>query len=377
MATQARAWFLYAGTGDDRGELAELRCETFELPPTGAEEVLCEPIYGSFEGNYLHALTRDPVDICRQRGEARVILGNAGVVRILAVGAAVTTLRAGQLAMINGAAVTDRFGYMVQALAYDAPGTMGCLTTRAVLPARCLVPLPEGTRHGLAQWAAFSVRHVTAWANWQLAHATLRSLADHEALPRPHVWGWGGGTTLAELDLARRHGAQAVMISGHPGRLAAIERLGVAALDRRGFAALLDERADRAARKAAEAVFLAAVAERTGGEGVHVFVDYIGTPVHRATLRALGRPGVLATAGWKQGMALSTLRAIECIGHHQHIHTHYARLPQIREAMVYGEASGWMPEVDHPVSFDEIPTLARRFAAGECGFFPVFAINPE
>ena len=37
--------------------------------------------------------------------------------------------------------------------------------------------------------------------------------------PIPHVWGWGGGTTFAELDLARRHGCHTVMLSGHDGRL--------------------------------------------------------------------------------------------------------------------------------------------------------------
>lgn len=383
MAIEADAWCLYPGDEDDPGP-AELVRERITLPAPGPGEVLVEPIYGSYEGNYQHALTRTPVDICRQRGEPRVVLGNAGVVRILALGEGVSGLSPGQPAMMWGAARRDRYGYMTHAFAYDAPGTSGCMATRMVMLAENLMPLPAGTRHSLAQWAAFSVRYVTAWANWRVAYGTFRLLVDAEMLPDPHVWGWGGGTTFAELDLARRHGARAVMISGDPGRQATIEAAGITALDRRPFAALTAEpagfpsaAAHRAAAKAAERVFLAEVAARTGGEGVHIFVEYLGTPVVLATLKALARPAVITTAGWKHGMATTNRRAIECIRHHQHIHTHYGTRADCVAAMAYGEAHGWMPEPDPPAPFDAIPALARRFAEGRCGFFPLFAVNPE
>ena len=61
---------------------AELRHEIFSFPDIGSEEVLVEPIYGCWEGNMAHALTRSPVDICEQRREPRVVIGNAGVVRV-------------------------------------------------------------------------------------------------------------------------------------------------------------------------------------------------------------------------------------------------------------------------------------------------------
>ncbi len=385
MPHDAQAWFLHEGTEGEPEGLAELRLESWSLPDPGPGEVLTEPLYGSWEGNYHHALTRTPVDICRQRGEPRVIVGNGGVVRVLAVGEGVTTLRPGQTAMMFSAGVTDRFGYLLRVFAYDAPGTMGCMSTRMLMAANNLLPLPERSRHSLAQWAAFSVRYVTAWSNWELALGTFRLQIGVDELPAPHVWGWGGGTTLAELDLARRQGCQCVMISGDPERLARIAALGITPLDRRGFSAVTDEpgaypspEAWKAARKAAERRFLAEVEARTAGEQVQIFLDYIGTPVLETTLKALGRCGVLATAGWKQGMETRYRRASECIQRHQHIHTHFARRAQALAAMAHGEAEGWMPTLDQPiVPFTEIPLLARRFADNRAGFFPVFAINPE
>jgi NADPH:quinone reductase-like Zn-dependent oxidoreductase len=262
---------------------------------------------------------------------------------------------------------------------------MGCLATRMILRPHEIVPLPEPTRHSLPQWAAFSGRYITAFSNWAQAYGSFRLLVPPDELPAPHVWGWGGGTTLAELELAQRHGCRCVMLSGHDGRLALIARSGVTALDRRAFGELAyDERrfvTDAAYRRAyteAESKFLREVEQRTGGLKVQIFVDYIGTPVVRATLKALGRQGVLTTAGWKEGMVISSLRAVECIGRHQHVHTHYARHPQGVAAAAYGEAHGWMPHVDARIyRFDEVPELARRFHDGDVGFFPVFAVNPE
>lgn len=384
MSHRARAWFLYPGTGTDLGKLAALELEEYELRPISCEEVLVEPLFGSFEANIIHALLRKPVDVCKQRNEPRVILGNTGVVRVVEVGSKVAGLEEGRLAILFSASVIDPWGYPELALAYDAPGTMGCLSTKMILRPHELIPIPAGTRHSLPQWAAFSGRYVTAWSNWEQAHGSLRLLLSKEELPSPHVWGWGGGTTLAELDLARRWGCQTVMLSGNDLRLELIGRTGVTPLDRRQFGSLsYDERrfvADLAYRKAyleAEAKFLAEVARRTGGMSVQIFVDYIGAPVFRPTIKALGRQAVIASAGWKEGMALTYLRASECIARHQHVNTHYARYPQGVAAIAYAEAEGWMPTVDERIwSFEEIPELCRRFHAGELGHFPVFSVNP-
>jgi NADPH:quinone reductase-like Zn-dependent oxidoreductase len=384
VSVRSTGWFLYAAGPKELGRRGELIREDFDVGDVGPDQVLAESLYGSFEGNMGHAIDRRPIDICRQRGEPKVVIGNAGVVRVLEVGSDVKDLRPGQACVLFGSSVVDGYGYPEKMLGYDAPGTMGVFATRIKVRSRELIPVPEQTRHSLAQWAAFSVRYITAWSNWELAYGTLRLLLPEQELPQPHVWGWGGGTTFAELDLARRNGCRAVMVSGEPRRLKQIEDAGITALDKRTFGSLTydekrfaQEPEYRRVYAAAEQAFVREVHRLTDGEKVHVFVDYIGEPVFRATSKVLARQGVLTTAGWKEGMTITYLRASECIGRHQFVHTHYARRAQADAAVQYGEKHGWMPPVDDPVSFDEIPALAGRFSAGDVGLFPVFTVCPE
>jgi hypothetical protein len=77
------AWVLSQGFengGSCNHEPAELIRQRYSFPDIAQDEVLAEPIYGCWEANMTHALKRDPVDICVQRGEEKVVIGNAGVV---------------------------------------------------------------------------------------------------------------------------------------------------------------------------------------------------------------------------------------------------------------------------------------------------------
>jgi NADPH:quinone reductase-like Zn-dependent oxidoreductase len=384
MKTRAEAWFLYRGEGPQAAERAKLVRGALELPAITDDEILAEPIYGCWEGNMGHAIERRPLDLCHARGEPRIVLGNAGVLRILEVGRNVNTIEAGQYGILFGASVIDRFGYPELIFGYDAPGTMGCLATKMKLKQHEIIPLAQNTRYSLERWAAFSVRYVTAWANWRLAYGTFRLSVGEEEFPRPNVWGWGGGTTLGQLDLAQRFGCKVVMLSGNARRLETIANYGVEAVDRGQYGDLtFDERrfvtepAYRREYLRAETAFLKDVKSRTSGEMVQIFVDHIGSAIFRCTLKALGRGSVLTTAGWKTGMTVSFLRAMECIGRHQHLHTHYARYQEGVEAVAYAEREGWLPEIDERIyAFDEIPTMAERFLANELGMFPVFSVNP-
>src|SRR5262245_13130194 len=385
MTRRVDAWVLHAGDGKKPVRTNLVR-EPIELPALGDHGVRARRLYGTWEGNMGHALNRRPVDICVQRNEPKVVIGNAGVVKILEVGRKVKTVEPGQDAIIFCTGVEDRWGYPVKIMAYDAPGTMGCLAHEMVMTDRQVIPLPEGTRHSLPQWSGFSLRYVTAWSNWELAYGVFRLLLPQAEYATPNVWGWGGGVTYAELDLARRHGARTVMLSGNTRHLEKIQRLGVSAVDRRVFGELAyndarykSDPAYRDEYRKREDVFIEEVRRRTHGEMVQIFLDYVGSPVYRATLRALSREGVIATAGWKEGMEIWHLRAKECIERHQHIYTHYARYDQGLRAVAYAEINDWMPEIDEQkiYSFDQIPQLAEDYEAGRAGIFPTFSINPE
>ncbi len=379
------AWVLHAAPEGGRPEplLDRLREETFCLGDLADEEVLVEPLYGCWEGNMTHALERDPVDVCRQRGEERVVLGNAGVVRVLRAGSAVRGFRAGDCCLVFCNGVPDARGFPEKIYAYDAPRTVGLLARQTKLHPRQLIRVPAGSRHSLRQWAAFSLRYVTAWANWHAAYGCWRSLSGEDA--SPWVWGWGGGVSYAQLTLAALQGCRAAMISSEPSRLHLIESSRLAAVDRKEFPHLSfdpERYSSDAGFKArylqSEERFLRIVGERTDGDGVAIFIDFIGLPVYRATLKALARPGVITTAGWKEGMLLTTLRAVECMRWHAHVHTHYARYEQALAAIAFAEETGWMPPLEEEVHpWGEIPALAESHARGTVqSFYPIFEINP-
>jgi NADPH:quinone reductase-like Zn-dependent oxidoreductase len=381
------AWVLYAGResiGSHHVEPASLSQELFSFSELAEGEVLAEPLYGCWEANMSHAIERRPIDICRYRGEEKVVLGNAGVVRVLKTESSAAGMKEGDICMVYCNGIPDRFGFPERILAYDTSGSIGVLAKRMKLRANQLIPIPPNTRHSLEQWAAFSLRYVTAWANWKQAYGCW-ALNDFEAEnAAPAVWGWGGGVSFAELTLAKFLNCQSVMISSQEERLKTIENSGIRAIDRRQFPNLSfnDEkyRIDRKYRELyqeSEDIFLETVKEATHDLGVSIFIDYIGAPVLRVTLKALSRRGVITTAGWKLGMNVSTIRALECMNWHTHVHTHYARYAEAVEAVRFAEDHGWMPAVGTPTyGWHEIPRLARDYFDGKIGsYFPIFQIN--
>ena len=340
--------------------------EEFHFPEITAHEVLATPIYGCLEGNMLHAIERDPIDICALRGEDAVVLGNAGVVRVERIGAEVDLVREGDLCLVFGNAVWDEQGYPIKIMAYDAPGTMGVLARTMKLNQRQLIPIPAGSPFTLQQWAAFSLRYISAWANWRVAYACWQSQMLGVPPEETIVCAWGGGVSFAQLTLARRLGCPVVMICSNADRFELLRRSGIEPIDRSQFDA-----------EHLEEGVLAAIAERTGGRGVSIFIDNVGTPAHRITLKALARQGVVTTCGWKAGMRTSIARAIECLQRHIHVHTHYARYSEGLDAVRFAVEHGWMPPHDDRVwSWEEIPKLIDEYARGNvASYFPIFEVS--
>lgn len=380
------AWVLHLGP--ELGSAAqpvrgELRREKFSFPDIDDGEVLVEPILGSWEANIDHALSRQPIDVCRLRHEDSVVMGNLGIVRVLAGGAG-TSLKEGTICMVMPFGKLDRQGYAETVYAYDEPGTVGLMAKRTKIRAEMLLAVPEDSSHSLPQWAA-SARYFTAWDNWQVAYGCwITQMRDQDPADEL-VFGWGGGVVFAELELARRVGFRVAMAASTDTRLAHLAERNIAALDRRLFPDLYVE-PDRAGGhlssspqyRTSEEVFIKLIGELSDGAGVAIFIDNIGSPLYKATLKALGRQGVLATVGWKHGMRTYNLRASECIKRHLHINTHVWRYKDCAEIRDYQESTGWLPPIDPDAiyDFDQIPQLVDDYVAGRIDtYFPLYRVN--
>lgn len=352
------AWVLHRGGRE--GGPGRLVREVFTFPDPGPDEVLARPLFGCWEGNMDHAIRRSPVDVCALRDEPRVVLGNAGIVEVRDTGPAVTGVRAGDVCLVFCNGTPDDQGYPTTILGYDAPGTMGVLAKTIKLRPSQLIPIPATSRYSLPQWAAFSLRYITAWANWRVAHACWQLQMDGVPPEQVHVYGWGGGVALAELVLARQAGCQAVMITSRPERRELLASLGIATLDRSTLG---------------EAELLAAIQRGTSGRGVSIFIDNIGSS-YRMTLKALGRQGIITTSGWKHGMTFPVVRSAECIARHIHVFTHYARHAEGVAAVRHALDHDWMPPPARRIyAWDDIPALADDYAHARIDdYFPVFAV---
>jgi NADPH:quinone reductase-like Zn-dependent oxidoreductase len=383
------AWVVHEGSGTDKKEAAAFRLEPFELPELDPTEVLIEPLYGAWEGNYGHAIARDPVDICRERGEKRIVLGNCGVVRVLKPGQSGQGLKEGDICLLLGNAKADEYGYMIKAHAYDARRTVGIMAKKSKAQRNQLVPIPPDNPYSLAQWAAFSLRYVTAWANWKVAFGCWQ-LQIPEKYRKQHlsVWGWGGGVAFAELSLAKLFGARCVMITSKASRLALAEKQGLETVDRGKFQELTfdpgrydNDPVYHKAYRRTEVAFLTEVRKRTDARGVAIFIDNIGEPVFRLTLKALAREGVIATSGWKLGMQSSYMRASECIARHTFVHTHYASNEEAAQAVEFALARNWFPpqeSLSAVHAWEDIGRLAAEYARNETdSYFPIFQVNRE
>lgn len=381
------AWVLYPkpANGEPPACVEDvLRRETFSFPEPDEDEVLVEPLYGSYEANMDHALARDPVDVCRQRGDESTVIGNLGVVRVLRPGSSYRgAVREGDVCIVMPFGKRDRSGYAELVYAYDMPGTVGLMARRTKVRAENLLRVPENSPYSLPQWAAYA-RYFTAWDNWHVAlQCWTAQLRDED--PADHlVFGWGGGVSVAELELARRAGFRVAMTASNDERLTYLRHKGIQPVDRRLFPDLArnphGEPDPNAGRRyhASEREFLRMISDLSDGAGVAIFIDNIGAPVYKATLKSLAREGVLTTAGWKGGMNLLNRRATECIKRHLHVNTHVWRFQDSARMRDYQERTGWIADVDADsiYGFDEIPALAQDYRTGKLStYFPMYQVN--
>jgi NADPH:quinone reductase-like Zn-dependent oxidoreductase len=378
------AWVLRRGEKGST-EPGILEKTSYRLPPMTEHHLLVEPIYGTWEANMTHCLERRPVDVCRIRREKQVVLGNAGVVRIIQAGSAVTTCSEGDVCLLVPIGSEDEYGHMTKVFGYDAPNMMGLLAKRAVIHELNVTPIPKDTRHSYKRWAGFPVRYGTAWENWKLSYNVWKAQFDLEEFPAPYVSGWGGGVSLAMAQLARHYGCPASLVASTDYRIELLRKLGITPIDRRKFPDLeFDEQrfeTDRECRAwylQSEKAFVEEIERVTDGKGVSIFVDNIGGPVFRATLRALGRLGIVTTSGWKHGKLLSYDRTAATVGRHIFLHVHGCRRSEGVKSVLFAERHEWLPPEGAEVyRWEDIPQLAADYASGKIqSYAPVFEVNP-
>ncbi|MCC2314657.1 hypothetical protein [Cellulomonas xiejunii] len=384
---KTEAWVLRHGK--DAGEvgpdgISGFDIETIDLPEPGPGEVLVEPMYAAWEGNLGHAIERRPIDICEERGEDRVVLGNSGAVRVLRAGDRDGRFPEGAMCLVVPAGEVDRYGYTEKVHGYDRPGSSGILARRMVLPAELLYRVDPSL--GLtAQQVTAAGRYFIAWNNWNVALACWRSQMVGED-PADHlVFGWGGGVSQGGLLLARDLGFRTAMLTGSADRARLVADMGITPLDRRDYPGMTPAAGSalppeaRKMRVDSEARFVEDVrAISPRGEGAAIVLDHIGGPVYVATLKILARQGVLSTVGWKAGMRLTHLRAVEAIGRRIHVNTHVTHLRDVAPAVEYAAKTGWVPPIDERdvYAWEDGRRLAAAYnSGGTYSYFPMLKIN--
>jgi NADPH:quinone reductase len=190
------------------------------------------------------------------------VLGNETSGQIAAVGAGVTTLRAGQKVFIAG---------------YDIGNRGGLYAEYVAAPAAAVWPLPESIDFDAA----------TTLTNYQLAWLLLHRAARGVEAKHVAIYGAAGGVGTALIDVARAAGAAAIGIAGGREKRDFVTGRGATAIDYRTE--------DVAARvKAASGghgadIVFTHLAGRTLADGVKMLAP-LGMVVSYAILTACRRP---------------------------------------------------------------------------------------
>ncbi|WDF02038.1 zinc-binding alcohol dehydrogenase family protein [Shouchella hunanensis] len=353
------AWVLIK----DQGK-ATFKRKVFQFEEIKKDEVLVKPIYGCVEGNLSHAINLKPEDIFTSRNEEEIILGNGGVVQVDSIGSEVSNLKVGDYGIFFCNGEPDEFGYPKKITAFDKPNSMGVLAKKLKLHHSEIIKVPKDSNVTLQQWAAFSLKYVTAWSNFNIAYKCWQSQMPNVSPEDTYVFGWGGGVTFAELMLAKKLGCKCFLMTSKKERLDMLENYGITGVDRNVYCKSDED-------------FLTFVDRVTNGRGVSIFIDNIGQSVYKLTMKSLGRQGVIATSGWKTGNMLPLLRANECQMRHIHVHTHYASYEEGVEAIDFAIKHNWLPPLDGvEYTFNEVPKLLESYNAGEISsWFPIFQVN--
>lgn len=205
------------------------------------------------------------------------IVGSDAAGVVLEVGSAVTSLQPGDRVVVNpgiscGTCPACLAGEEVFCRKFALLGEhlSGTAAEEIVVPARNLLRI-EGEWSWPAA-AAFTLSTLTAWR-------MLSTRAVLKSAEKVLIWGIGGGVALASLAIARHLGAEVMVTSSSPAKLAKAMILG----------------ADFTVNHAIEDV--PARVKQDFGRRVDVVVDTVGTPTWPRSLQCLSPGGRLVTCG--------------------------------------------------------------------------------
>lgn len=323
----------------------------------GGNEVVVvgeRPEPAALEGHVLvrmHAATVNRVDLYMRNSGAGIrhelpqVMGvdGAGVVEQVAPGESL--LQPGQRVLLHPGVSCGRCefclrGEDVLCTRYQVLGEQrdGSFAQYVSVPARNVLPLPEGW--SFAEGAALGVNHLTAWR-------MLMTRAQLKPWETVLIVGVGGGVSLAGLQIARAVGARTIVTSRHASKLERARALG----------------ADVTIDSSQEDIARAALAA-TGGRGVDVVLENVGTAVWPAVLKALVRGGRLvicgATSGDQPGADLRRLfiRQLQIIG------STLGTVGEMQQLLAFCQRQGLRPVIGETFALDDVTAAFDLMESG-------------
>lgn len=325
--------------------------DELELRPMGPSDVHLRILAASVEHNVDHAALADTVNIADLRG-GRIFPGNSAVGEVIGVGANVTKLKPGDIAITHCNGEPDEYGYPLKIWAYDQPESVGWYAEEAVVGEWQLIKAPIDCGLSLYEIAALPLRAPTAYHMWRRAEGIYRLKVGREQLSRLNVLGFGGGVSELFLMLAKSEGHSAFFCSGSPDRRKALEAQGIVPIDQKAF--------NRFASRDDVQAFRGACKKLSGGPGMHIVCDMMRGPVFEAGLAVASRQGVNISAGWQLSTAIQYNSAGASAKQITLDHTHYETVVGCAAATeLYGKV--FRPTIHSEIyAFEDLPRACEE-----------------
>jgi NADPH:quinone reductase-like Zn-dependent oxidoreductase len=224
---------------------------------------------------------------------------------------------------------------------YDVLGyrSNGGYAEMVAVPVQNLIAIPDAI--GYVEAAAFPLAFLTAW-HMLITRARLR--AGEDVL----VLGAGSGVGQAAIQIAWRHGARVFATAGTDAKLAKARQLGA-------YEVINHKTQD----------IPASIKRFTGGRGVDVVVEHVGTATWERSLRSLTRGGRLVTCGATTGhdaqidLRVLFVRQLSLLG------SYMGRKAELFRAAQFFFGGELRPVVDRTYPLAEAAEAHRRLESGE------------